>query len=107
MTWPRIQFWRMTGVQDDRWLRGNACDPQRVDPLAGQERRSGTTPIHPHPLRHRCLIRRTAYTQTLSSCLYLQQIRAIEISARVTAVIVTFGNHGPAPMPLAQNVRFG
>jgi len=39
---------------DDRRLGGNACDPQRADPLADPERRSRTTPIHPRPLRHRC-----------------------------------------------------
>src|SRR6266446_1754380 len=35
------------------------------------------------------------------------QGRTIEIAARVAAVIVTFGDHGPARMPLAQNIRFG
>src|SRR6266852_1964842 len=35
------------------------------------------------------------------------QGRTIEIAARVAAVIVTFGDYGPAHMPLAQNIRFG
>src|SRR6266849_10765603 len=32
---------------------------------------------------------------------------SVEIAARVTAVVVMLGDHGPAHMPLAQNICFG
>ena len=50
---------RRTGgrrMQDDRRLRGNACDPQRPDPLGPEDRFGRPARIHSQHLRHRCVV---------------------------------------------------
>ena len=42
-------------MENDRRLRGNACDPERADPLVSEGRCSRSAPIHTHPVRYRCI----------------------------------------------------
>src|SRR5579862_2422029 len=43
-------------MEDDRGLRGDASDPERANPVAGQRRHRRAAPIHTRALRHRCVI---------------------------------------------------
>ena len=62
------------GIADDRGLRGNACDPERTDPLAGKGRCGRSAPIHPHPLWYRRVDLAGTHNSHLPPPRYLQQI---------------------------------
>ena len=44
------------GIEDYGWLRSDASDPERADPVAAEGRCGRATPIHSYTLWHRCLI---------------------------------------------------
>ena len=43
-------------IEDDRWLRSDASDQERANPVAAAGRRGWATPVHSYPLWHRCVV---------------------------------------------------